>query len=73
MGNASPALIDQVRETVNAPATHFEVVPSFDIFMQRGSGVSQELDIFVAGHDSVINAILLGSAQLTLVIETESL
>ena len=29
LGNASPTLIDQVGETVNAPATPFQVVPAF--------------------------------------------
>jgi len=29
LGNASPAFIDQVGETVNAPATPFQVVPEF--------------------------------------------
>jgi uncharacterized protein (DUF362 family) len=29
LGNASPAVIDQVGETVNAPATPFQVVPEF--------------------------------------------
>src|SRR5208337_3604015 len=29
LGNASPALIDLVGETVNAPATSFQVVPEF--------------------------------------------
>jgi uncharacterized protein (DUF362 family) len=29
LGNASPTLIDQVGETVNAPATPFKVVPEF--------------------------------------------
>ena len=29
LGNASPALIDMVGETVNAPATSFQVVPEF--------------------------------------------
>jgi len=29
LGNASPALIDQVGESVNAPATPFQAVPEF--------------------------------------------
>jgi len=29
LGNASPAFIDQIGETVNAPATPFQVVPEF--------------------------------------------
>src|SRR5664280_1434625 len=29
LGNASPSLIDQVGETVNAPATPFQLVPEF--------------------------------------------
>jgi len=29
LGNSSPALIDQVGETVRAPATPFQVVPEF--------------------------------------------
>ena len=29
LGNASPALIDQVGETANGPATPFQVVPEF--------------------------------------------
>jgi uncharacterized protein (DUF362 family) len=29
LGNASPALIEQVGETANAPATPFQVVPEF--------------------------------------------
>jgi hypothetical protein len=29
LGNASPALIDQVGETIHAPAFPFQVVPEF--------------------------------------------
>ena len=38
LGNASPVLIDQVGETVNAPATPFQVVPEFRHL--RATGVS---------------------------------
>ena len=37
LGNASPALIDQVGETVNAPATPLQVVPEFRNLRATGS------------------------------------
>ena len=36
MGNASPALIDPVGETANAPATPFQVVPDFRYLHAKG-------------------------------------
>ena len=36
LGNTSPALIDQVGETVNAPATPFQVVPEFRYLHSKG-------------------------------------
>ncbi len=36
LGNASPALVDQVGETVNAPATPFLVVPDFRYLLATG-------------------------------------
>jgi uncharacterized protein (DUF362 family) len=36
LGNASPALIDQVGETVNAPATPFQLVPEFRHLHTKG-------------------------------------
>jgi hypothetical protein len=36
IGNLSPALIDQVGETVNAPATPFQVVPEFRYLHAKG-------------------------------------
>ena len=38
LGNAAPSLIDQVGETVNAPAEPFRVVPEFR-FLTRMNGV----------------------------------
>ena len=36
LGNASPSLIDQVGETVNAPATPFHLVPEFRYLHAKG-------------------------------------
>ena len=36
LGNSAPVLVDQVGETVNAPAAPFQVVPEFRYLQQYG-------------------------------------
>jgi hypothetical protein len=54
MGNASPELVDQVGEVVNAPAAPFQLVPEFRYLHRKGCGCNCGCTLLHIGNVSSI-------------------